>query len=55
MKTITIKLEVEVDEAHFDSGTLAWVEELMDKAREQGDVTLCQVVGISPVLTLCRK
>lgn len=49
---ITIKMEVEIRVEDFDSYTLSWVEELKDKAQEQGAVTKCELSGLPPTLSL---
>jgi hypothetical protein len=45
-----MKLTVVVELTEFDSQVIAWVEELMDKASEQGEVTLCKLEGLPAVL-----
>lgn len=41
LRPITITLVMTIRPEDFDTDTLPWVAELVDKAREQGEVTSC--------------
>ena len=47
---IKLTMVVEIDPQDYDYSTMSWVEELVDKAKEQGDVTKCVIDGIPTTL-----
>ena len=47
---IKLTMEIEIDPRHYDGDTMSWVSELVDKGREQGDVTRCVLDGIPTTL-----
>jgi hypothetical protein len=53
--SILVKLEIEIDPEHYDADTLAWVEQLADKGREQGTIVVCEISGIPPILTIEKR
>ena len=45
-----MKLTVVVELTEFDPLVIAWVDEVIDKAREQGEVTFCKLEGLPATL-----
>lgn len=52
MTTVSVTLKLRMD---FDAESMAWVEELADKAREQGEVTLLRIDEMPSSVTLVRE
>ena len=52
MEHITIKLTVTVAVEHIDTQLFAWIEELQDKAREQGEIVSCDLANLPPTIKL---
>lgn len=48
---MTIEVPVDSDVASL-RGTFSWLEELQDKAAEQGEVTHLRLEGLPPTITL---
>jgi translation elongation factor EF-1beta len=49
-KPITLTLVVKILPEHFDTDTLSWVQEVKEKAMEQGKVTSCTITDLPPVI-----
>lgn len=49
---IKLTMEIEIEPRHYDGSTMAWVDELIDKGKEQGDVTRCVLDGIPTTLVV---
>ena len=45
-KPITLTLIVKILPEHFDTDTLSWVQEVKEKAMEQGEVTSCTLTDL---------
>jgi hypothetical protein len=48
----TLVIEVRVLLEHFDASSFGWIEELKDKACEQGEVVGCTLRGLPPTLNI---
>lgn len=49
-----MKLTLIVDVDDMDTTTLEWIESLMDKAREQGDVKSCVMTEVPTEINFSR-
>jgi translation elongation factor EF-1beta len=49
-KPITLTLVVKILPEDFDTDTLSWVQEVKEKAMEQGEVASCTITDFPPVI-----